>query len=166
MRIIIIMVTFCFSLSVFAKGDPYSRERDKKALKFAYEVIKLYYPANDICASDSIKDLDYWAGFSFAVDKETIKMLYSHRFEKSCKYDKPIYSKTVARLFEQSNNECNNIKHVIDFSEPYKKMILCAILPIDRKIGINGCPRITVFLFRYDEEGNIYQISNLISHID
>lgn len=52
----------------------------------------------------------------------------------------------------------NSCTYIAIFSEPYKGMIRCDILPKDRKIGVYGSPTIDAFLFKFTNKGEIYQL--------
>ena len=56
--------------------------------------------------------------------------------------------------------------YIANFSEPYKGMIRCDILPKDKMVGIYGSPVISAFLFKYNNRGEIYQSYKAEVNID
>ena len=163
MKAIYFLIMLFVSLSVYGKGIKKYQKEDLEAIKMAYNILKVYYPSdNELCVADSIYDHE-WYGFIDMVDDKTSQKLESFRIEKKYVWDEPVYSKQLFRIFGPENKNC---KYVAEFSEPYNQMIRCDILPIDRKVGMSGAPRINVFLFRYDDNGEIYQTSKIIRHIN
>lgn len=166
MKVFHLLTMLCVSLAMFGQGnaDAYSQKTEQEAIKFAQCILKVYYPENELCFSDSIYDHDRWLGSSW-IDEQTQQELISHRIKKKI-YEPTVYSEYLNSLFGSEYIMCGNSKYVADFSEPYKGMITCEVLPTDRKIGILGDPQITVFLFRYNEKGKIYQVSKSVVDID
>ena len=156
----------CISSALFGQGNAYKRKAEQKAVKFAYEILKVYYPSNQICVSDSIYNGLPWFLFLDYVDEETKKELMSGKILPDNRHTCPVYSKKLASLFVNYNSNCNDYKYVADFSGPYRGMIMCEILPKDRKIGIHGAPRIQEFLFKYDETGEINQVIRIEVDVD
>lgn len=161
------MLTLTLTFSVipimYGQDDPYSKPVEQKAIKMAHDILNLYYPGNILCITDSIYDHD-WFGLGRVIDKETDEAIMSYRIEKKFKYNPTIYSKSLATLFNSDTCQCN--KYVADFSAPYKGMIFCYIMPKDRKVGIVGTPTIQSFMFRYDDKGEIYQVTRGLVHCD
>ena len=56
--------------------------------------------------------------------------------------------------------------YIANFSEPYKGLIRCDILPKDKMVGIYGSPVISAFLFKYNNRGEIYQSYKAEVNID
>lgn len=166
MKVFHLLTMLCVSLTVFGQGnaDAYSQKTEQEAIKFAYRILQVYYPYDNLCVSDSIYDHDWWMGSSW-VDAQTKQELVSHRLKKRI-YDPTIYSEYLNSLFGSEYDKCGKSKYVVDFSAPYKNMITCEVLPKDRKIGILGAPEIDVFLFRYNDKGEIYQVIKVIAHIE
>lgn len=82
MKVIISLVMLCVSLTILGQGNTYSHKTEQEAIKSAYNVLKVYYPSNELCVSDSIYDLD-WNLFADMVDDKTKQNLISHRIEKN-----------------------------------------------------------------------------------
>lgn len=160
---IISLVMLCVSLTILGQGNTYSHKAEQEAIKSAYNVLKVYYPSNELCVSDSIYDLD-WNLFADMVDDKTKQNLISHRIEKKFIWDSPAYSDEISSLF--SSDSCDCCEYIAEFSEPYKGMIRCDIIPKDRKIGIYGVPRISIFLFKYNDKGDVVQISKTEVDVD
>ncbi len=160
---ICIFIMMGFVLSIYGKADPYDQEPEQKAVRLAYDILKVYYPSNELCVSDSIYDLD-WDAYSKDVNDSIRQEVKNYRINRDFVWDDPIYSRELSELFETDTCRCN--KYEVDFSAPYKHMILCEIMPKDRKIGIQGVPRISSFLFKYDEDGEVYFVRKYIIHID
>lgn len=163
MKVIIFLTMLCISLTILGQGNTYSQKTEQEAIKFAYNVLKVYYPSNELCVSDSIYDLD-WNLFADMVDDQTRHNLITHRIEKKFIWDSPVYSDAISSLF--SSDTCDCCKYIAEFSEPYKGMIRCDIIPKGEKIGVYGVPRISIFLFKYNEKGEIFQISKTEVDID
>ena len=147
MRVLCLFITLCVSLVLIGKNSTFRQEAEQKAIKSAYDVLKVYYPSDKLCVSDSIYDLD-WELFSDMVDGKTKEYIQSHRLEKGFVWDSPIRSDVLSLLFPHDTYlKCNcTDKYIAEFSKPYKGMIRCDILPNNRKIGIHGTSRISIFL--------------------
>lgn len=164
---ICVIIVFCMPLCGFCQKNAYKSKREQTALKMAYDILKVYYPSNELCVSDSIWDLDYWFYLSTEMDEENRKYFEYYRIiEKGGKYDNPVYSKHIFKLLKNENCDNSKYKYVADFSAPNRNFILCEILPIDRRIGIKGTPIVPVFLFKYDENGEIIQINRHLVNIN
>lgn len=147
----------------YCQSDPYSSIIEQSAVKQASKILEIYYPNNELCITDSIYDLD-WYFFSSLVDTDTENILRSYRIDKNFAYESPVYSPILSSLFHEDSIQCN--KFVADFSAPYKGMIMCDVLPKDRRIGIYGTPVISSFLFRYNNKGEIYQFNKIEVNVD
>lgn len=157
-RVIFLIVVVCMSFSLFGK-DPYSEKTEQEVIEFAYNILKVYYPSEDeLCVSDSIYDLD-WFFFSRDVrDKETQKAFEFYSVNKDrCEYIDPVYSKTLASIFESNTCKCGNFKYVVHFSAPFRNAISCYIVPFDDQDPMFG--EIPTFLFMYNNEGEVIQIN-------
>lgn len=174
MKLFLLLTMLCVSLATVGQGnaDAYSQKTEQEAIKLAYRILKVYYPENELCVSDSVYSL-HWPFFSNKVDNKAVQDLISHWKEKiyhktdhKSFYNPTVYSEDLDSIFGSEYIMCGASKYVADFSEPYKGMITCEVLPTDRKIGILGDPQITVFLFRYNEKGEIYQVSKSVVDID
>lgn len=163
-KIICLFTILCVSLCAFSQKNAYKGKREQTALKMAYELLKVYYPSGELCVSDSIWDHDWWLHMG-EVDEENKKYFESYRLEKG-RYDKPVYSKHISKLFENEDFDSGQHKYVADFSAPYRNFIQCVINPINRMVGILGTPTIYVFLFKYDEKGEIVSLSRSLLHMD
>lgn len=163
MKVIIFLAMVFVPSTILGQRKAYSHKTEQEALKFAYNILKVYYPSNELCVSDSIYDLD-WHFFEDKVNDQTKQILSSHRIEKKFKWDSPVYSNEISSLF--SSYPCDSCKYVAHFSAPYNGMIRCDIMPKDGKIGIYGMPQISIFLFRYNEKGEVIQISKSEVDID
>lgn len=145
--------------SILGDNKDYTSNAEQEALKKAYKIIKVYYPTNEVCASDSVFDIDRfgWA----PIDSEEKDKLYRKRLERMFTYDPPIYSANVANLLQTDTCKCNAIQYYAEFSAPYKGFIVCHIMPKSRRVGADAGsrdPDITYFVFKYDEEGEIDQV--------
>lgn len=158
MKVFYFLIMLCLSLSMYGRRNANYKKPDLEAVKFAYSILQVYYPADELCVSDSVYDLD-WPLFSDIVDDKTKQNLVSYRAEKNYVYSAPVRSKKLAALFGTSKNKGCQCKYLVKFSEPYKSMIRCDVMPTDRHTDIRGTTPTTAFLFRYDETGDIYQIS-------
>lgn len=167
MRALCLFIMLCVSLVIIGQSSTFRQESEQKAIKSAYDVLRVYYPSDKLCVSDSIYDLD-WDLFSDMVDSKTKEYLQSHRIEKGFVWDSPIRSDVLSLLFPHDTCvECNRTdKYIAEFSEPYKGMIRCDVLPKNREIGIHGTPQISIFLFKYNIRGEIYQFSKREVDID
>lgn len=169
MKALLFLFMFCVSMTTFAQGKSYDNEADKKAVQSAFSILKLYYPAEDeLCMSDSIYDLD-WSFFQSRVDEKTqIKLIHLSYLNlmNGYKFHSPIYSGYLSSLFGSEKCICAKSKYVADFTGPYYNMIMCEILPTDRRIGMLGAPQISMFLFKYDDNGEIYQFTKIDPHIE
>lgn len=156
MKIAYILI-FLFGVSTlpcFGLNKDYSGVPEQKTIEESLKILSIYYPADELCVSDSIYDLD-WFFFSDEVDCKSEKVVEYHRINKNAIWDEPMFSKELAVLAANFNSEHKNYKYVALFSEPYYNMIRCDVLPYDRKIGFMGSPIIYSFLFKYNEEGEI-----------
>lgn len=159
---LIIILCACFPL--YGEQAPYSSKEEKGVLKQAFEIIQVFFPANSVCVSDSIYDKEMAFG-GVGLSEEITQVLFGYRPSKGFRYDLPHPCKNIVKAL--GPEACNWIgkKYVVEFSAPYKNMIYCEILPVDRMIGILGCPTITGFLFKYDEDG-ISLITRCIINVD
>lgn len=158
--LIIILGAF---LNANGQNGMYECDTEKKAVRLAYDILKAYYPAGDLCVSDSVYDLD-WMWFANKVDAKTKPYLENHRIDKKFVWDAPVYSVALDSVF--ASDLCAYDKYVAEFSAPYHGMIRCNILPKDRKLGIFGAPVIPIFLFRFNDEGDIYVVVKSELNID
>ena len=108
-------------------------------------------------------DLD-WDIFSDMVDTQTKQILWSYRIEKKFIWNAPTYSEALLSIFGPET--CDSCMYIANFSEPYKGMIRCDILPKDKMVGIYGSPVISAFLFKYNNRGEIYQSYKAEVNID
>ncbi|MDE5555355.1 MAG: hypothetical protein K2J10_09270 [Muribaculaceae bacterium] len=143
----------------------YNDKAEQEALKKAFEIIKVYYPANTVCASDSVYDHD-WMFAAGGLEKEISEELFQLRLDKRFAFDDPVYSQNISYLLNTDSCECHEYKYAAEFSAPYKGMIMCLVMPKDRKVGLYGTPSIFNFLFRFENDGEIYQINKSVTHFD
>ena len=162
MRMIFLLVFLGVSLTMPAKNNIYGNKTEQRAIKMAYALLQVYYHANELCVSDSIEDLE-WFYFP-GVDNQTKQILDSYRIEKDFIWNDPVYCEKIAAMF--GSKVSDSCTYIAIFSEPYKGMIRCDILPKDRKIGVYGSPTIDAFLFKFNNKGEIYQLYKAIIDID
>ncbi|MBD5215126.1 MAG: hypothetical protein HDS78_01185 [Bacteroidales bacterium] len=159
-----VMRRFCLcalilvSLSLYGQRNYYTKKADKEAIKSAYRILKAFYPDKQLCVLDSVYDLD-WFWLKGKVDTKTADKLEAYRIDKEFKYEEPRYEKGLATLLNADTCTSHNKGFYADFSRPYEQMIRCDIMPKDRRIGIIGSPTIEIFLFRYDDDGEIIQVT-------
>ena len=165
---VLVIAMFLLQLPIWSKKTPYGQSIEKTALTNAIKILKVYYPSDDLCVSDSIYDLEWLYFKHLAKDKDEREFLDSYRMRKEFRWDKPIYSRRIGNIATSLDCMCNidSKKYVADFSRPYHNMIRCDIMPIDRQIGIYGAPTIPIFFFRYDETGVIIQFERRVLCID
>ena len=132
MRIFFLMCILGASLTIAAQN-------------IIYDILQVYYHSKELCVSDSIYDLD-WEIFSDMVDTQTKQILWSYRIEKKFIWNAPTYSEALLSIFGPET--CDSCMYIANFSEPYKGMIRCDILPKDKMVGIYGSPVISAFLFK------------------
>lgn len=153
------------SVSLSGQGNFYVEKPAQEAIKSAYRILKAFYPDTELCVEDSIFDLD-WFWLKGKLDKKTADKLEAYRIDKQFKYEQPRYEKGLATLLNADTcTSCNNGFYA-DFSRPYEQMIRCDIMPKDRRIGILGSPTIEIFLFRYDDDGEIIQVTRNTLHVE
>lgn len=162
--IILVLSSFVFMINVAAQNKFFSNEKEKKAVRMAVDIVRGFYPDVQLLVSDTIWD-DYWtAGPTKEVNKEFAEILDNHYYERLFSknlFQPPYYSKELHDLFDNINKQSQqrDIKKWIEFFEPYNNVLWCEIRPYIRwKIGIMGEPVIQTFFFRYDENGDIFQV--------
>lgn len=143
----------------------------REAVKSAYAILKVYYPSNTLCADDTIYTGGWWTPFSCEFDGELKHALaYEKYIEDLKKYakkeysDDPVYSEILYSLFGSESRE--GCKYIAEFTAPYRGLIVCDILPIDRGIGVNGAPEIHSFLFQYNDKGEIDRVIRYKVYVD
>ncbi len=134
----------------------YSGAIEQKAILGAFDIIRLYYPDNDICVSDSIWDC-LWDGDE--IDTDTNNLLMANRSAKMYIWLDPVKSDDLTRIFSDHLIGTGQYKYTADFSDPFYGIIRCDVMPVGRRIGIFGSPTIFSWTFRYDTDGNIIQYS-------
>lgn len=157
-RFIFLIIVVCMTFTLFGK-DPYSEKTEQKAIGFAYNILKVYYPSEDeLCVSDSIYDLEWFFFSGYVRDKETQKAFEFYNLDKDrLEYIDPVYSKTLASIFESNTCKCGDFKYVAHFSAPFRNAISCYIVPFDDQDPMFG--EISTFLFMYNNEGEVIQIN-------
>lgn len=168
MRRSILLLTILISIAAMARDKYYNNKAEQAALKTAYKIIKVYYPTNDVCASDSVFDIDRF-GFAPIDDMDEMDKLYLQRLERRFTYDPPVYCKNVAKVLHTDTCNCSDPQYYAEFSVPYKGYIACYIMPKSRRVGIDYMskdPHVTSFVFKYDESGDIYEIKKGLTHFD
>lgn len=163
MRIFFLMCILGASLTIAAQNIIYGNKNEQRAINMAFDILQVYYHSKELCVSDSIYDLD-WDIFSDMVDTQTKQILWSYRIEKKFIWNAPTYSEALLSIFGPET--CDSCMYIANFSEPYKGMIRCDILPKDRKIGVYGSPTIDAFLFKFNNKGEIYQLYKAKINID
>ena len=146
MRIFFLMCILGASLTIAAQNIIYGNKNEQRAINMAFDILQVYYHSKELCVSDSIYDLD-WDIFSDMVDTQTKQILWSYRIEKKFIWNAPTYSEALLSIFGPET--CDSCMYIANFSEPYKGMIRCDILPKDKMVGIYGSPVISAFLFKY-----------------
>ena len=165
MRTIYLLLTVLVSFTVWGQDKYYNDKAEQEVLKKAFEIIKVFYPANTVCASDSVYDHN-WRFAPGEMEKEIEDELFQLRLDKRFAYDAPIYSRNISVLLKTDSCECHDYQYAAEFSAPYKGMIMCEVMPKDRKVGLYGMPTIFTFLFRFENDGEIYQINKSIICFD
>ena len=165
MRRFCLFALILVSLSLYGQRNYYTKKADKDAIKSAYRILKAFYPDKQLCVSDSIFDLE-WFGYGRYIDSETDHKLDKYRVDKEFVYDKPVRRKGLAKMLNADSCTTDENSFYADFSGPYEGMIRCDIMPLDRRIGILGVPTIDTFLFRYDKDGSISQVTKMLEHIE
>lgn len=163
-RLICFLALLCVSLTLWGKDDdldPYWTKTSQTAIKTAFKILtEVYYSADELCVSDSIYSLD-WTCFQKIVNNKTGRSLVS-AFDYFT-YTKPYYSEIISQLFGSTPSA--NCKYVALFSEPHNylnKSFRCDIIPIDKTVGHILKPKIgSMFLFLYNDNGEIYQVSKI-----
>lgn len=163
MRIFFLMCILGASLTIAAQNIIYGNKNEQRAINMAFDILQVYYHSKELCVSDSIYDLD-WDIFSDMVDTQTKQILWSYRIEKKFIWNAPTYSEALLSIFGPET--CDSCMYIANFSEPYKGMIRCDILPKDKMVGIYGSPVISAFLFKYNNGGEIYQSYKAEVNID
>ena len=175
MRTVIFLLTLlCWGVSMHAV-DYYADEAARKAVKTAYELLKVHYPEeNQICPSDSVygdllQDLPMWRSDVSKEDGKIIWDAFLYSLDNDMTED-TTHSQTLSELFAPLICHCNESKYVIRFSPPIKNMILCEKWRRDRKVGISGGPdadfKIDQFLFFYNDMGEIVQMRKGVYTVD
>lgn len=160
MRGFILFAMLSVILTTLGQDEPYNTPAERKAIKTAYEILKLYYPLGDLCFSDSIYDSD-WFGFSKEVGEEIYQERYMRLLEKGFVADEPVYSSILSSVFGADACECR--RYVAEFAAPSWGMIRCEIVPSnDRNPYFGEKP---VFLFKFNEKGEIYQFFQRKIHL-
>lgn len=143
----------------------------REAVKSAYAILKVYYPSNILCADDTIYTGGWWSPFSKEFEGELKHALrYEKDIEDLKKYvkkeysDDPVYSEILHSLFGSEPRE--GCKYIAEFTAPYKGLILCSILPIDKRVGVDGAPQGYDFLFQYNDKGEIDRVIRGLIHYD
>lgn len=161
MRGFILFALLSVILTIHGQDEPYSQPAERKAIETAYQILKLYYPLGDLCFSDSIYDSD-WFGFSTEMGKEIDKERYKRNLEKRFVFDEPVYSTILSSVFGDDACECR--RYVAEFTAPSWGMIRCEIVPShDRNPHFGELP---VFLFKFNEKGEIYQFFRGIIYLN
>ena len=146
-----------------AQGQVYRKATDRKALKSACEILKVYYPSNLLCIEDSIYDLN-WYFFTNHVDEETRQVIGSYRQERKFGYRKPVYSKLLHSL--SSSEQREDCKYVARFSSPNKGLIMCEGLPTGKNTDAFGSPGFHSFLFQCNDKGEIDRVFRILIYTD
>lgn len=149
------MIVLSLAIAIYGKDMPYSGETERKAVRSAYELLGVYYP-DGLCVSDSIYNLE-WHYLS-DVDEKTRNEL-KFKISNDSVRTQPAYSKMLDKVFRREKcGDCDSGCEAM-FAEPYKGMIRCEVCP--KGMRIDGGPNTSAFLFRYDEYGDIYQVSRV-----
>ncbi len=160
MKRILLIGMLSVIFAAYGQDDPYKGPAEQKAIKMAHDILKVYYPSGDLCFSDSIYDSD-WFGLGKEVDKEIREELRLITWVKPPVLEKPVYSSTLSSIFGPDACECR--KYVAEFTAPYKGVIRCEIVPSnDRKPYFGQKP---IFLFKFKDNGEIYEIYKHIMHM-
>ena len=139
----------------------YCQYTEQETIQFAYKLMKLYYPSDALCVSDSIYDLDWDIFTDLVVD--TIDMrpaIMAYRENKGNVRDKPEYSKILSKLF--GHRVCIDSGYVAEFSAPYKRMIRCDVVPKNGTSSMDDTRQVSAFLFEYTEFGKISSVTKMV----
>ena len=148
---------FALTLLLCSVNSVAAQEHLQRVYAKAYEYVKNDNPSKAVCANDSIYDLD-WCGCRL-VEKKAQEEIELYHVMKRFQYDEPQFSPVLHEAFRTAEMS-EQPKYTVVFTEPYLGMICCEVLPIPtHKIGILGEPIISCYLFRFWENGEIYQIS-------
>ena len=145
-------------VSIVSMGQEKTSPIRQKMYRAAYETLCGFYQESNLCVSDSIYDLN-WGYFANEVDDETKKVFSNYRIDRCFLLTPPFYSDDISAVIDSVGIDCQKSMYIAEFSCPYREMIMCYILPIDKRIGIFGAPQIQIFLFKFDLEGNILDVS-------
>ena len=141
-----------------SKYTTYRQPVEQETIQFACKLMKLYYPSDVLCVSDSIYDLDWDHFADLVVDTVDVKpYLTTYRENKGNVWSKPEYSKILSRLF--GHCVCNDSGYVAEFSAPYQGMIRCDVVPKDKSIDSDSARQVTAFLFEYTKYGKISSVT-------
>ena len=126
----------------------YRQPVEQETIQFAYKLMKLYYPSDVLCVSDSIYDLDWDHFADLVVDTIDVKPhIVAYRENKVNTREKPEYSKIFTKLF--GHCVCIDSGYVAEFSAPYQGMIRCDVVPKDKSVDSDSARQVAAFLFEY-----------------
>ena len=136
----------------------YGEYTEQETVQFAYKLMKLYYPSDVLCVSDSIYDLDWDHFADLVVDTVDVKPhIMAYRENKGNVRDKPEYSKIFTKLF--GHCVCIDSGYFAEFSAPYKGMIRCDVVPKDKSVDSASALQVAAFLFEYTEYAKIASVT-------
>lgn len=152
----------CTSITLCGQEDPYRHKAEQKAIKAAYNIIRVYYSDDKLCISDSVYNFGWAWSYSPSVDNETaMKLGAAERKYKVCGIKEHYYSESLSQF--HCPDTCTCSKLVAFFAEPYKGMITCDITTKDRPLYMTY---VVKFRFRYNDKGEIYQFTKYGIHVD
>lgn len=149
---------FALTLLLCSVNPAAAQEHLQRVYAKAYEYVKNDNPSKAVCANDSIYDLD-WLPFANYISRDLSGLFYTMRVEKQLQHDEPQFSPVLHEAFL-------NIKmpeqpdYIVVFAKPYMDMLRCELLPIpSHKAQPPKNRKFACYLFRFWENGEIYQIS-------
>ena len=151
-RIAFILILLFIHLTVCAQYNDFGNPVDQKALKHAVEIIKKFYPADELCVSDIISCTIMFGSQIDGKTNSTLSAIYNIKIVKDFE---PIKSEYISTILSDLTCDCDKSKYVINFNEPCYGILMCDVLPVHSSLsGIT----IDEFLFRYNSDGDIIQV--------
>lgn len=156
---IIMFLVISFSSKAQNASIPFNDNISQKALISGLDIINLHIPSSSYTVDDYAVDiLD--GGFATYFDEEMNTLLDDYRISKKGIYDDATYSPFLHRLKSELENKNKNYEYILEVSSPYKGIIGCELLPIDKKIDSIRDTESKEFVIRYDQQtGEIIQFS-------
>lgn len=165
----IVLILFIL-INLNACNLPYLNIKERKAASYAFDILKGFLPDDELSVSYSIwydmsgpGPLDIVnENYSNELDSLYLKKRLSNEFNR-----KPRYSAELYNIFKNKEIKEGENKRCIVFFEPYNNTFMCEIRPLyEGKPVVANDSIIQQFLFKYDEDGEILQISKTNIRID